>query len=179
MSALPAATARIVAPARRRASAWLGAVVALVLAVALVAVADFPTGSPAPQGVLPSDARLTARARVGDVEVLLASRPRGLALVVAYQEAKGWFGLALDPVDRQTAAATTTTRGRGEVPPLSAVYGRVTGDRVRANWSDGRRSEAAVQPDGTYLIVRPGAVRLRALTVLDGDGDVVEEVREP
>jgi hypothetical protein len=65
------------------------------------------------------------------------------------------------------------------VPPLSAVYGRAEGTRVRVRWQDGRSTEAATESDGTYLIARSGRVRSAHVTILGDDGAIVTEVDGP
>jgi hypothetical protein len=164
-------------PARRRV-AWAGALVALVLVVGLAAVASFPTGSPSPEGVVPSGGRVAATGRVGSARVLLAVESGDLVLRVAYKGEKGWHGVAAEPVDGDSPAAWSSTDGEGKVPALSSVYGRPRGARVRVLWSDGKRDEVDLALDGAYLIARAGRVAVDRVVVLDADGATVLEVTE-
>lgn len=165
-------------PARRRAFAAVGAASALLLAVGLAALASVPTGAARVSGVLPGDARVAVQERIGAVQVLVASRPAGLVLVVAHHEAKGWFGTEAARVPARTPAAWAQTPGAGPVPALSAVYGRAAaGVRlVRVQWSDGAVTERAPASDGTYLAARPGRTGAGVVRFLDASGAVVSEV---
>lgn len=82
----------------RREVAGVGLVAVVLAVVALVAVADFPTGEHRAEGVVRSGARLAARADVADVEVLLTVDAGELVAIVAYQGEKGWLGVDLEPV---------------------------------------------------------------------------------
>jgi hypothetical protein len=151
----------------------------LVLVVALVGLASLPTGADTPQGTVPEGSRVASSARVGDVRVMVLSSRARLNMLVAYHGEKGWHGVEVDPAPPGTVAAWAATRGGGEVPSLSAVYGRATGTRVRVRWRDGETVETTPQPDGTYLVARPGLVRSAQVLVLGDDGSVLVEVPGP
>jgi hypothetical protein len=152
---------------------------AAVLAAALVGLASVPTGAETVQGTVPDGRRIAASAPVAGVRVLVLSSGQRLSLLVAYRGEKGWHGVAVDPAPANALAAWAATRGGGDVPALSAVYGRATGARVQVRWADGRVADATPASDGTYLVARPGLVRSRHVTVLGDDGAVLTEVAGP
>jgi hypothetical protein len=151
----------------------------LVLVAALVGLASVPTGADTPQGTVPDGRRVAASTRVGDVRVMVLSTTARLNLLVAYKGEKGWHGVAVDPAPPGALAAWAATRGGGEVPALSAVYGRASGAEVRVRWADGRTAVARTASDGTYLAARPGLVRSKHVTVVGDDGAVLGEVDGP
>lgn len=157
---------------------WVSAVTALLLAVGLAAVAGFPTGDPSAEAVVPSGARLAARAAVADVHVLLTVDAGDLVVRIAFEGEKGWHGVAADPVPGRTAAAWTATAGNGSVPALSAAYGRVEADRVVVHWTDGTRASAVPARDGAYVVARPGRVLVDRVVALDAAGMPVLEVTD-
>jgi hypothetical protein len=154
-------------------------VAGLLLVAALVGLASVPTGADTPQGTVPDGRRVAASTSVGDVEVMVLSTTARLNLLVAYHGEKGWHGIAVDPAPPGAVAAWAATRGGGEVPALSAVYGRATGAEVRVRWADGQTAVAGTASDGTYLAARPGLVRSSRVTVLGDDGAVLSEVKGP
>ena len=151
----------------------------LLLAAALVGLAGLPTGADTPQGTVPEGSRVAASTRLGDVRVMVLSARSRLNMLVAYHGEKGWHGVEVDPAPPGTVAAWAATRGGGEVPSLSAVYGRATGTRVRVRWRDGQTVEATPASDGTYLVARRGLVRSAQVLVLGDDGSVLVEVPGP
>lgn len=162
---------------RRRIVVWAGAVAGLLLVVALVAVAGFPAGEPSPADLVASDARLAARAPIEDVHVLLTVSGGELVTIVAYEDDKGWLGVDLEPVARETPAAWAATSGEGPVPALSTVYGIAPGERVRVDWSDGETTRIDTERDGAYVVARPERVEVDRVVVRDG-GETVLEVTE-
>jgi hypothetical protein len=155
------------------------AAAALLLAVALVGLASVPTGADTPQGTVPDGRRVAAQTRVGDVWVMVLSGRSRLNLLVAYRGEKGWHGVAVDPAPAGAVAAWAATRGGGDVPALSAVYGRATGAEIRVRWADGWTAVTETASDGTYLSARPGMVRSSDVTVVGDDGAVLNEVKGP
>ena len=151
----------------------------VLLAAALIGLASLPTGAATPQGTVPEGSRLAASSRVGDARVMVLSARGRLNLLVAYRGEKGWHGVEVDPTPPGTVAAWAATRGGGEVPALSAVFGRATGTRVRVRWRDGQSVEVTPEPDGTYLVARRGLVRSAQVLVLGDDGAVLVEVPGP
>lgn len=162
----------------RPAIGWAAAVLVLTVTVALVGIADFPTGERSPQGLVPSGARLAARAAVDDVHVLLTVEAGALVAIVAYEGEKGWLGVDLEPVPAGTAAAWAATTGRGPVPALSTVYGRAPGAAVRVAWADGRASRVETERDGSYVVARAGRLVVEKVVVLGDGGETVLEVTE-
>jgi hypothetical protein len=152
---------------------------AVLLVAALVGLASVPTGADTPQGTVPDGRRIAASTSVGDVRVMVLSTRSRLSLLVAYRGEKGWHGVAVDPAPSGALAAWAATRGGGDVPALSAVYGRATGAEIRVRWADGRTAVARTASDGTYLLARPGMVRSSQVTVLGDDGAVLSEVAGP
>ena len=152
---------------------------ALLLALALVGLASVPTGADTPQGTVPDGRRVAATARVGEVRVMVLSGRSRINLLVAYRGEKGWHGVAVDPAPPGAVAAWAATRGGGDVPALSAVYGRATGAKVRVRWADGETRVTTTALDGTYLAARSGMVRSSSVTVLGDDGAVLNEVKGP
>lgn len=152
----------------------LAAVVVLLLVVALVAFAGFPTGERSPAALVSDGARLATRADVADVEVLVTVKAGELVAVVAYEGEKGWLGIDLEPVPAGTAAAWAATDGDGPVPALSMVYGRATGDRVSVAWADGRSSAVTPERDGSYVAAREGRQSVEKVIVFDGEQVVLE-----
>lgn len=168
-------------PRRRGAVAWAGAAVALLLAVALVAVAGFPTGDATPAAVAPPGARVAVDepvAGVTGVHVLLTVEAGELTAIVAYDTDKGWLGVDLEPVPAGTVAAWAATRGEGPVPSLSAVYGRAPGTLVEIEWADDETTRVMTERDGAYVAARQGRVAVNRVVVLDDGGGVVMEVTE-
>ena len=167
-----------VLPVPRRALAWVGGVIVILLAVGLTAVASFPTGAATPADLVGRSGRLAASAAVGDVEVLLSVDGGELVAIVAYPSAKDWLGVDLEAVPGGTAAAWAATSGGGSVPALSAVYGRAPGAHVVVHWSDGERSRIATERDGAYVVARAGVHTVERAVILDDTGGVVLEVTE-
>jgi hypothetical protein len=155
------------------------AAAATLLVAALIGLASVPTGADTPQGTVPDGRRVAASTRVGDVRVMVLSGRSRLNLLVAYRGEKGWHGVAVDPAPSGALAAWAATRGGGDVPALSAVYGRATGAEVRVTWADGHTAVTKTASDGTYLIARPGLVRSSQVTVVGDDGAVLSEVKGP
>ena len=151
----------------------------VLLVAALIGLASLPTGAASAAATVPDGRRLAASAAVADVRVMVVSAAGRLNLVVAYKGEKGWHGVDVDPAPRGAVAAWAATRGAGEVPALSAVYGRADGPRVRVQWADGRTADAVTASDGTYLVARAGRVRSQQVTVVGDDGAVIIEVRGP
>ena len=162
-----------------RLSRSLAAVAGLLLVAALVGLASVPTGADTPQGTVPDGRRIAASTGVGDVRVMVLSTASRLNLLVAYRGEKGWHGVAVDPAPPGALAAWAATRGGGDVPALSAVYGRATGAQIRVRWADGRTVVTKPASDGTYLAARPGMVRSSQVTVLGDDGAVLGQVKGP
>jgi hypothetical protein len=150
-----------------------------LLVVALIGLASLPTGASTATGTVPDGSRLASSTRVEDVRVMVLSNGGRLNLLVAYEGDKGWHGVEVEPAPRGAVAAWAATRGAGDVPALSAVYGRADGARVRVRWADGRTDDATTESDGTYLIARTGRVRSDHVTVLGEDGAAVTEVDGP
>ena len=163
----------------RRSSRLLAASTSLLLVLSLVGLASLPTGASTATGVVPDGHRVAASAGVGEVRVMVLSASGRLGLLVAYEGEKGWHAVEVDPAPLGAVAAWAATRGAGEVPALSAVYGRAEGARVRVQWADGQLAEVSTATDGTYLVARPGRVRSAQVTVLGGDGAVIVEVEGP
>jgi len=162
-----------------RSSRALAALTGLLLVLSLVGLASLPTGAATANAVVPDGRRVAAASDVLDVRVMVLSSSGRLGLLVAYQGEKGWHAVEVDPAPRGAVAAWAATRGAGEVPALSAVYGRADGARVRVQWADGQMAEVTTATDGTYLVARPGRVRSSQVTVLGGDGAVILEVEGP
>ncbi|MBI2169687.1 MAG: hypothetical protein HYU28_09360 [Actinobacteria bacterium] len=167
---------------------WIAAAISLIVVVALVGIAGLPTGTRSPEGLVPGSARLAAQARVDDVEVLLTVEAGKLIAIVAYEGEKGWLGVDLDPVKSGTVAAWAATRGEGEVPALSTVYGRAPlsrsegaarapGAHLLVRWSDGEVSHVEPERDGSYVVARPGRVEVDTVVVTER-GETVIEVTE-
>lgn len=152
---------------------------AVLLAAALVGLASVPTGADTPQGTVPDGRRVAASTRVGNVRVMVLSTRARLNILVAYRGEKGWHGVAVDPAPPGALAAWAATRGGGDVPALSAVYGRATGAEVRVEWADGRTATTKTASDGTYLVARPGLVRSAQVTIVGDDGAVLSQVKGP
>jgi hypothetical protein len=157
----------------------LAAASAVLLVVSLIGLASLPAGASSPRGVVPDGRRVAASTSVRGVRVMVLSSSGRLNLLVAYEGEKGWHGVEVDPAPRNAVAAWAATQGAGDVPALSAVYGRAEGARVRVEWADGETAEAPAATDGTYLVARPGRVRSEHVTVLGGDGAVLTEVDGP
>jgi hypothetical protein len=153
--------------------------IAVVLGAALVGLASLPTGASRADAVVASDSRVAGRAHVGDATVLLISKAGRLGVVVAYRDDKGWFGVPVEAAPRDATLAWAATRGGGQVPALSSVYGRVDGASVDVRWADGRVSRASTATDGTFVVARRGRVRAGSVVVRATGGDVVSEVRGP
>lgn len=168
--------------ASRRVIGWAAAVLSLLVVVALVAVAGFPTGERSPAALVPPGGRLAAQAAIDDVRVLLTVQEGELVGIVAYQGEKGWLGIDLEPVAGSTPAAWAATDGADDtnapVPAMSTVYGRADGAEVEVEWSDGRTDRAATARDGAYAVARRGRVGVDKVVVLDGDGGTLLEVTE-
>jgi hypothetical protein len=156
----------------RRAIAVL---VGLVLLAALLALAARPTGSATPEAAVPDDARVSVRRDVDDVAVMLTVRRSDLSLVVAYRQSKGWFAAPADPVPRSAETSWTSTKGGGEVPALSAAYGRASAGNVRVTWSDQASDTVAVGTDGLWLTVRRGEATVALVERLAPNGSVLSE----
>jgi hypothetical protein len=128
---------------------------------------------------VPDGRRVAASTHVDDVRVMVLSTRSRLNILVAYRGEKGWHAVAVDPAPPGALAAWAATRGGGDVPALSAVYGRATGAQVRVAWADGRTAVTKTASDGTYLVARPGLVRSSHVTVVGDDGAVLSEVEGP
>lgn len=165
-----------------RSRRWLAWASGLVFAAGVVAAASLPTGSPSVEGVVPSGARMAARQTVGPVDVLLVVEAgSSLRVEIAYRRAKGYFDVLLDrPPATGAAAVWAGTAGTGDIPALSAVYGRAPAPArsVEVTWTDGRVTTALVEA-GTYLSAREGLLRSKSVRVLARDGSVVSEVPGP
>jgi hypothetical protein len=157
----------------------IGVTIAALLLAGLIVVAGTPTGAAGVRGVVPEDGRLIADRPLGGVHVLLVSRNGPLQVIVAYRGEKGWLGLHVPEARAGAQVAWTATDGRGPVPALSALYGRVNGTGVIARWSDGATERIALGADGAFLAVRRGAVRPSSLSVLGPGGTVIREVPGP
>ena len=153
--------------------------VALLLTAALIGLASVPTGAQTAEATVPDGRRVAASTTVAGVRVMTLSSGSRLALLVAYRGEKGWHGVDVDPAPAGAVVAWASTRGGGEIPALSAVYGRATGTRVRVRWADGRAVEVVPKSDGTYVVARTGVVRSAAVTVLGEDGSTLSEVQGP
>jgi hypothetical protein len=151
----------------------------VLLVAGLVGLASVPTGAETVQGTVPEGRRVAASARVADVRVMVLSSGSRLNVLVAYHGEKGWHGVAVDPAPAGAVAAWAATRGGGDVPALSAVYGRATGAKVTVRWVDGRTASTTPASDGTYLVARTGMVRAARVTVLGVDGAVLTAVDGP
>lgn len=167
--------------ASRRVIGWAAAVLSLLIVVALVAVAGFPTGERSPAALVPPAGRLAAQTAIDDVRVLLTVQEGELVGIVAYKGEKGWLGIDLEPVAGSTPAAWAATDGAdgdAPVPAMSMVYGRADGANVEVEWSDGRTDRAATARDGAYVVARRGRVSVENVIVLDDDGGTLLEVTE-
>ena len=162
----------------RRAVGWVSAVLALLVVVALVGVADLPTGERSAEAVVPHGARLAARAPLDDVHVFLTVDRGDLVTIVAYEGEKGWLGVDLEPVPGRTPVAWAATEGGGDIPALSVVYGRVDGESVRVEWADATVSKVEAERDGAYVVARRGKIVVEKVVVLDATGRAVLEVTE-
>jgi len=151
----------------RRLVPWAGGAVALLLVVALVAVAGFPTGASSPERLVPAGARLAAEAQVDGARVLMTVEGGELAAIVAYKADKGWLGVDLEAVPADTVAAWAATDGGDAVSALSAVYGRVAGVQVQVRWDDGTISFAETARDGSYVVARRGRLGVDRLVAID------------
>lgn len=160
----------------RRLTPWMASVSAVLLVVALVAVAGFPTGQASADRLVRKGARLAAQAEVEGVKVLMTVDSGKLAAMVAYQGDKGWLGVDLEPVPADTVAAWAATDGDGPVPALSAVYGRASGVQVQVLWADGAIDVVATARDGSYVMARPGRVGVDRLVVVDDAGRLVLKI---
>ncbi|MEX2293605.1 MAG: hypothetical protein WD691_07425 [Acidimicrobiales bacterium] len=147
-----------------------------VLLMALVLLASLPTGTDTAGRAVPEGARLAASIAAEDVEVQVISSQGMLSVQVAYPSAKGWLAAALASTPSDAVAAWTGTRGRGPIPALSVVYGRVPGSYVVIEWADGTRTRAPAERDGTFLAVRDRYVDATLLHVLDAAGTIVLEI---
>ena len=163
----------------KAATAVGGGLVAALLVAGLVGLAALPTGSTSPATAVPSDARVSSSRTVGPVRVLLLSRRGRLQVLIAYHQAKGWFGVPVDPAPPGAVAAWTATRGSKTIPALSAVYGRTEAATARVTWRDGRVDTTAVGRDGNYLVVRRGRAVGGKVELLKGDGSVLTTVQGP
>lgn len=173
---------KVIPVSEQRSRRWLAWATGAVFAAGVIAAASLPTGSPSVEGVVPSGARLAQRETVGGAEVLLVVEAGGgLRVEVAYRKDKGYLGVLLERPPATTAAvAWAGSGGTGDIPALSAVYGRSpAGARsVEVTWADGRVTRSAVE-GGTYLSAREGLVRSSKVRVLAGDGSVLTEVPGP
>ena len=162
-------------------SRTLALVVAIVveLVVGLIGLAALPTGAATADGVVPRDARVAARAAVGDARVLLLSERGRLRVLVAYPDDKGWFGVGVRRPPPTASVAWAATRGTDDIPALTVLYGRLDGARVLVRWEDGATQETAVATDGTFLAARDGQVRSTAVEALGPDGSVLTRVDGP
>lgn len=151
----------------------------LLLTAALVGLASVPTGAQTAEATVPDGRRVAASTTAAGVRVMVLSSGSRLALLVAYRGEKGWHGVDVDPAPAGAVVAWASTRGGGEIPALSAVYGRATGARVRVRWADGRVAEVVPESDGTYVVARTGVVRSAAVTVVGEDGTTLTEVQGP
>ena len=157
----------------------LVAAVVLELAVALVGLAALPTGAATPEGVVPRNARVAARADVRDARVLLLSEGGRLRVLVAYPEDKGWFGVGVRRPPPTASVAWAATPGSDDIPPLAVLYGRLDGARVVVRWQDGEVQEARPASDGTFLAARGGRVRSNTVEALGPDGSVLTRIDGP
>jgi hypothetical protein len=169
------ATQLVLTPRRRRV---LGMVAAALAVAAIVGLVVLPTGASSANAVLPPGNRVEATADVRGARVMVLSRAGRFRLFVAYERNGGWHGIEIEPPPADSAMAWAATRGGSGVPPLSAVYGRATAARVRVEWADGSKTDAAVT-GGTWLVTRPGHVRSKLVTVLAADGTVVSTLNGP
>jgi len=163
----------------KAATAVAGGLVAALLVAGLIGLAALPTGSSSPATAVPSDARLSFSRTVGPVRVLLLSRRGRLQVLIAYHQAKGWFGVLVDPAPPGALAAWTASRGSASIPALSAIYGRTEAATARVTWRDGRIDTTAVGRDGNYLVVRRGRTAAIKVELLNQDGTVATTVQGP
>jgi hypothetical protein len=160
----------------------LGAAITVVLAAALVALGSLPTGSRTLDGVVPAGARVAGRVPIGDAQVLLLSESgRRLAVLVAYRDAKGWFGVRVDSPPRNAVVAWASTAGATarHVPALSVVYGRTGAAQVRVRWRDGREGSVRPGSDGTFVLARAGQYRSSSVELQGADGATISSVSGP
>ena len=158
----------------------LGAAIVGTLCAGVVAIAAEPTGAATPAGVVPSSSRLADDVTVDGVHVLLVSTDEDrLAVLVAYRGRKGWLAVEPSAAPPAVQTAWTTTAGAGPVPALTMSYGQTQSPRVRVQWSDGRVSDVAPEPDGSWLAVRPGQLGVERVELLDAAGHVVSSVTAP
>jgi hypothetical protein len=163
----------------RPAMAVGGGLVAALLVAGLIGLAALPTGSSSPAAAAPSDARVSASRTVGPVRVLLLAKQGRLRVLIAYHQAKGWFGVSVDPAPPDAVAAWTATRGSKSIPALAAVYGRTDAATARVTWRDGAVDTTAVGRDGNYLMVRRGRMAATKVDLLKGDGSIATTVPGP
>jgi len=157
----------------------LGALIALVLLAALLAIAAAPTGATTPEATVPADARISARRDVGSSVAFLTVRRGELSVVIAYHRSKGWFGASSGAVPRSVDVSWTMTKGDGPVPALATAYGRAGGGTVRVTWTDGRVDTVAVGTDGLWFVARTGTATIGGVDVLNADGSVLTRQAAP
>jgi hypothetical protein len=157
----------------------LGLAAGALFVASLIGLTTLPTGADSAADVVPPGSRTTASVPVEDARVLLVERGGRAHIVVAYRRDEGWHAVNVPPPPAGSAAAWAATRGGSGVPALSAVYGKTDGAKVKVEWADGKTADATVGSDHTYLVVRPGHVRSKSVSVLGADGALLSTVEGP
>lgn len=160
-----------------RAHRWaIGSAALSVALIALVVLASMPTGAGSADRAVPPGSRLAASTHAADVVVQVISTHGTLSVQVAYRSPKGWLAAALPSAPSDAVAAWTGTEGRGPIPALSVVFGRVPGASVTVVWADGRRTRVEAASDGVFVAVRDRFVDATRVRVLDVTGATVLEI---